>query len=186
MTPEKAKALLLKELSEIRSFFEEKIRGLKLGRATTALVEDLIVDHYNSRLPIKQLASIRTPDAETIVIEPWDRGALVPIGSAIEESDLSLQPINDGRMIRISLPPMSAERRQEAVKILRLRAEESRIAGRNEREEIWKAIVAAEKSGQLTEDDRFQAEKLLNEAIGQFNRLIDERLKTKEAEILEL
>lgn len=170
---------------------EKSIEHLKLemgkirtGRANPSMVEDLLVDYYGIKTPMKQVASINTPEPRLIVIQPWDRGALAGIESAIRESDLNLNPNNDGILIRVNIPMLTEERRKEMVKILNQKAEEGRIAVRSIREEIWKDIQDSEKEGKISEDDKFRGKEKLQEVVDDYNKKIEEFRTKKEAEIM--
>lgn len=157
---------------------------LRTGRATPSLVEDIKVDYYGNKTPLKQVASINVPEPRQITIQPWDRGAIVPIESAIRESDLGLNPINDGILIRLNIPSLTEERRRDLVKVLNGKVEESRISIRNIREEIWKEIQELEKSGQIGEDDKFRAKDRLQAVVDEYNKKIEETREKKEKEIM--
>src|SRR5436190_4171200 len=133
--------------------FREELRGLRTGRATPALVDSIRIDYYGSPTPLKQLAQINTPDPQSIVIRPYDQGALKDIEKAIRSSDLGLAPNNDGKMIRLQVPAMSGEQRQKMVAQIKKRAEETKVSCRNVRRDANKNLEAAEKAGEMTEDD---------------------------------
>ena len=164
----------------------DDIKNIHTGRASSSLVEDIKVNHYNSLMPLKQIASITSPDPNLIIISPWDKGALLPIETAIKESKLNVSPVNDGKMIRISLPPMSEERRKEYVKIIHEKAEQARIGIRTLREDSWKQVKQLEKEKALTEDDRYMGEEKLNKLTSIINTRIEEIIKDKEKEIMTL
>lgn len=171
------------KMDQVISHFQGELKSLHAGRASAGLVEDLPVSHYNSTMPIKQLASITIPDAASICITPWDKGALQPIETAIRGSNLSVNPINDGNSIRINLPPPSQDRRNELISAVNRKAEDGRIALRQIREDAWKSVQSSEKSGDLTEDDRYSGEKQLNKLIEEFNNKVKSEVDIKEKEI---
>jgi len=164
--------------------FKNEAGKIRTGRANPSLVEDLLVDYYGARTPLKQIASINTPEARLIVIQPWDRGALAPIESAIRESDLNINPTNDGILIRIAIPMLTEERRKEMVKMLNQKAEEARIAVRSVREEAWKEIQKSESEGKMSEDDKFKGKDKLQEVVDEYNKKIEEVRTKKEGEIM--
>lgn len=164
--------------------FKDEVAKIRTGRANPGLVENLMVDYYGVKTPLKQIASIAIPEARQILIQPWDKGSLVQIEAAIRESDLGLNPGNDGLAIRIVLPSLNEERRHDFVKALNTRAEESRIAVRNIREEIWKNIQDLEKSGDISEDDKFFGKDELQKIVDEYNQKLEEVRKKKEEEIL--
>lgn len=178
---------LLKELKskfdQVISKLEEDFQKVRTGRASVALVENIIVSYYGSTTPLKQMATLSTPDASQILIKPWDLNALGDIELAIRNSDLNLSPVNDGNFVRIVLPPMTEERRNELVSLLDKKGEEARVALRNVRGDTWERVKKMEKEGTITEDDRYSAEKEINEIIDTYNKKIQELVDKKEKEI---
>ena len=124
------------DLEKSIEHFKGEAGKIRTGRANPSLVEDLLVDYYGAKTPLKQIASINTPEPRTIAIQPWDRGALAAIEGAIRNSDLNMNPTNDGVLVRINIPMLTEERRREMVKMLNQKGEEARIAIRSIREEI--------------------------------------------------
>jgi len=176
-TEEKMKKALdsvMREFSEIRT-----------GRASPALVEGLHIDYYGTPTPLKQLASISAPDVHLIVIQPWDVTAIVEIEKAIMKSNLGINPSNDGKLIRLSIPPLSKERRQELVKVVHKMAEEGRVSLRTIRREAKEALEKLEKDKVIAEDDKFRGIDELQKIIDKYIAKVDELLKSKEKEILE-
>ena len=176
-TEEKMKKALdsvAREFSEIRT-----------GRASPALVEGLHVDYYGTPTLLKQLASISAPDVHLIVIQPWDVTALVEIEKAIMKSNLGINPSNDGKLIRLSIPPLSKERRQELVKVVHKMAEEGRVSLRTIRREAKEALEKLEKDKVIAEDDKFRGIDELQKLVDKYIAKVDELLKNKEKEILE-
>ena len=157
---------------------------IRTGRANTSLVEDIMVDYYGTKTPLKQIASINTPEPRTIAIQPWDRGALAAIEGAIRSSDLNLNPNNDGILLRINIPMLTEERRREMVKMLNQKAEDARIAVRGVREDVLKEIKEAEKAGDISEDDEFKGKEKLQEVVEQYNKKIEELRAKKEIEVM--
>jgi ribosome recycling factor len=164
--------------------FKGEIEKFRTGRATPALVDYLPVDYYGNKSPLKQVASINVPEPRSLMIQPWDRSALGPIESAIRESDLGLNPVNDGVVIRISLPALTEERRKDLVKALNHKAEEARIAIRNIREEVLREVQNLEKEGAIGEDDKFRAKDAVQEVVEEYNKRVEELRKKKEEDIL--
>lgn len=165
-------------------FLQEEMGKLRTGRASTSLVENLMVDYYGTKSPMKQVASITIPEPRTIAIAPWDKDNLVNIEKAIRDSQLNLNPMNDGQLVRISIPPLNEERRKELVKVLNQKAEEARVAVRKIREEIWDEIQKAEKEGKMGEDDKFAGKDALQGVVDEFNKKIEEAREKKEGEIM--
>lgn len=166
------------------SHFEGELAKLRTGRAHPGLVEGLSVDYYNTATPVKQIASVTVPEARQILISPWDKGALTQIEAAIRESDLGLNPVNDGSVIRVTLPALTEERRKELVKVLNGKAEEARIAIRAVREDIWKDIQEAEKAGNMGEDEKFRGKDELQKVVDEYNSKLETLREKKEQEIM--
>jgi ribosome recycling factor len=164
--------------------FIGEMSKVRTGRANPSLVEDLLVDYYGTKTPIKQMAAINTPEPRQLTIQPWDRSAMGAIEGAIRNSELNLNPANDGILIRITLPMMTEERRKEMVKILNQKAEEARISVRGAREEILKQIKEAEKAGEISEDDEFKSKEKVQEIVEQYNKKIEELRAKKEIEVM--
>src|SRR5436309_7628887 len=133
---------------------KDELRGLRTGRATPALVDSIRVEYYGSPTPLKQLAQISTPDPQQIVIRPFDQSVLKEIEKAIRSSDLGMSPNSDGKMIRLTVPPMSGEQRQKMVARIKKSAEEAKVALRNIRRDANKHFDTAEKAKEMTEDER--------------------------------
>src|SRR3989440_1555379 len=134
--------------------FQGELRGLRTGRATPALVDSIRVEYYGSPTPIKQLAQISTPDPQSIIIKPYDQSVLKDVEKAIRSSDLGMSPNNDGKMIRLQVPPMSGEQRQKMVQRIKKSSEDAKVACRNIRRDANKHFDVAEKDKEMTEDDR--------------------------------
>ena len=158
--------------------------GLRTGRASTVLVEDIKVDYYGSVMTIKQIAQISVPEANQIVIQPWDVSVIPNVEKAIRNSDLGVQPQRDGNVIRVILPPLTEERRRELVKKAGKMAEQARIAIRNIRHEIIKELDKLKKEGGYSEDDIKRAKEELQKITDRFTKEVDNLLKKKEEEIL--
>jgi len=166
--------------------FREEIGKLRTGRANPAMVENLTVDYYGAKSPIKQVASINVPEPRLIVIQPWNKDNLVDIEKTINEAGLGLNPTNDGQVIRIAIPALNEERRAELVKVLGKYAEEARVLARQAREEAWDEIQELVKKGKLAEDDKFKGKDRLQKLMDETNGKIDEIREKKEKEIMEI
>lgn len=165
-------------------YFKGEIEKFRTGRATPSLVDYLVVDYYGTKTPLKQMASINVPEPRSLMIQPWDRSALSAIEGAIREANIGLNPVNDGVVVRINVPALTEERRKEIVKALNHKAEESRIAIRNIREEALKEIQNLEKEGIISEDDKFRAKDILQEKVEAYNKQVEELRKKKEEDIM--
>lgn len=177
---------LKKEFDEAIDYLKNELRSLQIGRATPSLVENLEVDCYGQKMTLKQVAAIQVPEPRVIAIRPWDKSAIQAIEKAINQSKLNLNPVVDGEMIRLNIPPLNEERRRELAKIVGERAEECRISVRRRREEAWKEIQAAEQEKAISEDDKFRAKEKLQKLIDEYNGKIDGLKKNKEEEIMKI
>ena len=165
--------------------FRDELRGLRTGRATPALVDSLRVEYYGSPTPLKQLAQINTPDPQSIVIRPFDPGCLKDIEKAIRSSDLGMAPNNDGKMIRLTVPPMSGEQRQKMVLRIKKSSEDAKVAARNIRRDANKNFDQAEKDKEMTEDDRDKGKEQVQELLKSYEDKITELADKKSKEIME-
>ena len=159
---------------------------VRTGRANPALVEKLTVDYYGAPTPLQQLAGFQVPEARMLVVKPHDRGSIANIEKAIRESDLGLQPSNDGIVIRLSFPALTEERRKEYVKVVKNMAEDAKVAVRNIRRDARKVLETAEKNSEISKDDLDRAEKELEKLTHDHVDLIDKALARKEQELLEV
>lgn len=167
--------------SVVRQFSE-----IRTGRASPALVEGLHVDYYGTPTLLKQLASISAPDVHLLTIQPWDPSAIVEIEKAIQKSNIGITPSNDGKIIRLALPLLSKERRQELVKLAHEMSEEGRVSLRTIRRDAKEALEKMEKKDKLiSEDEKFRAIDELQKVVDKYIAKIDELLKSREKEILE-
>lgn len=172
------------DLDEAVNHYNEEIGKIRTGRANAGMVEGLMVDYYGARTPLKQIASINTPEPRTILIQPWDKGSLIYIEAAIRESDMGFNPNNDGQVIRINIPALNEERRTELVKFLNKKTEESKIAVRTIREDVWKKIQDLEKEGTISEDDKFQGKDQLQKVVDEYNAKLEVLREKKEKDIM--
>jgi len=159
--------------------------GVRTGRATTALLEGIRVEYYDTPTPVHQVATLAVPDPRTLLIQPWDASLLSKIEKAIQKSDLGLTPVNDGKVIRLNIPPLTEERRRQLAKLVGKLAEETRVAVRNVRREAKDRLRAQEKEKKLSEDEAKRGEADLQKLTDRFIERVDELLKKKEQEILE-
>jgi ribosome recycling factor len=159
--------------------------GVRSGRASSALVERLNVEYYGSDVQLRQLASFSVPEARQLIVAPFDKGSMAAIEKAIRNSDLGLNPSNDGHVIRLSFPALTAERRKELVRLVKHMAEEGRIHVRNLRRAARQELGGFEKDGELSEDELVRAEKELDKVTHAKESEIDRALEAKEQELLE-
>lgn len=177
---------LEKNLNEAIEKYQEQLKALRTNRASVSLVEKLPVDYFGAKSPLKHIASISLSDSKTIVITPWNKDNLVDIEKAINDSNLNLTPNNDGEIIRLTLPQLTEERRQELVKLLGKISEEARIKIRKVREKAINEIEEKEKRGDISEDDKFRAKDEVQGEIDKANERIDEIYGKKEKSIMEV
>jgi len=160
-----------------------EIGSLRTGRATPALVEDISIEAYGTRQPLKTLSSISVTDAKTLTVEPWDKSILQHVESGIRNSDLGINPVNDGKLIRLPLPELTQERRRDLIKVLSKKLEEARIVIRQIREDVRKEIEQAEKAKEIGEDEKFTQFDVLEKMMKEYNDLIKKIGEDKEKEI---
>lgn len=156
---------------------------VRTGRASTGLVEGILVDYYGTKTPIKQLATISTPDARLVAIHPWDSSIIGQVEKAILQSNLGLTPNNDGKVIRISIPHLTDERQQELDKIVKRVAEGGRVSLRTARRDANEALKQLERNKEIAEDDRFKSQDEVQQMIDKYTAQIDQTLEAKEKEI---
>lgn len=163
---------------------ERDFSGLRTGRASAALIENIKVDYYGVPTPLHQVGSVSVPDSRTITIQPWDRGAFALVEKAIHKSDLGLNPVNDGKIIRISIPPLTEERRKDLVKVARKYTEECKVAIRNIRRDANEALKKLEKDKSLSEDDGKKAQDFIQKLTDGYVAQSDKLAQMKEKEIM--
>src|SRR5437868_1808069 len=172
-------------MEKAANVFRDELRGLRTGRATPALVDSLRVEYYGSPTPLKQLAQISTPDPQQILIRPFDQSSLKDVEKAIRSSDLGMAPNNDGKMIRLTVPPMSGEQRQKMVARIKKSAEEAKVALRNIRRDSNKQFDQAEKSKEMTEDERDKGKDDVQALLKKYEDKVTEMAEKKSKEVLE-
>ena len=177
-----AEERMTKSVEAVRSDFTH----IRTGKATTALLEGIKVDYYGTPTPIDQVANISVPEMRLLAIQPWEKNMIGEIEKAILKSDLGLNPVNDGRLIRVPIPTLTEERRKELVKLVGKMAEDGKIAIRNIRRDVNDNIKKAEKNHELSEDNAHDELNEIQELTDTFIKKIDEVLKIKEDEIMEV
>ena len=168
------------------AFIHEQFSGIRTGKASPALVENITVPYYGTPTRLRDIAGISTPEPRLIVINAFDPTALAEIGKAILAANLGVTPMNDGRVVRVPIPELSEERRVEMTKLAKRMAEDGRIAVRNVRRDANEQIKTLQKAGKATEDERDQALKDIQKATDDYIKQIDAAVKSKEAEIMEV
>lgn len=176
----------LEKMGKAVEHVQSQFTTVRTGRATPVLVEKLMVEYYGSTLPLQQLAAIQVPEARQLIVKPHDVGSLGAVERAIRDSDLGVNPSNDGVVIRINFPPLTEERRKEYVKVVKHMAEDGRISLRNIRRDARKHLEAAEKATQISANELERAEKEMEKITHDHVELIDKALGRKEHELLEV
>ena len=165
---------------------QEEFAAIRTGRAHPAMFAQITADYYGTPTPLQQLAGFQVPEPRTVIISPYDAGAKAAIEKAIRESDLGVNPSDDGKVLRVTLPELTEERRKEYIKLAKSKAEEGRVAVRNLRRAAKQAFDKAEKDSEISKDDNTSAEKRLDALTKKHVDRVDEMLKNKEVELLEV
>jgi ribosome recycling factor len=176
----------VEKMEKAVSHVQSQYSSVRTGRANPALVEKLPVEYYGSTVPLQQLAGFQVPEARTLVVKPHDRGSMGAIEKAIRDSDLGLQPSNDGIVIRLSFPVLTEQRRKEYVKVVKNMTEDGRVAVRNVRRDARKQLEVAEKNSEISKDDLERAEKDLDKYTQEHIEIIEKAFARKEQELLEV
>ncbi|MBF6560265.1 MAG: ribosome recycling factor [Candidatus Binataceae bacterium] len=174
------------EMEEAVNAFRNELNRVRTGRASTALLENLFVNYYGARTPLRQLAGLAAPEARLLVITPYDKGAMAEIEKAIQTSDLGLNPMNDGKLIRIPIPELNEERRKDLVRHVRKTAEEFRVGIRNHRRDANDKLKALHKDKKIGDDDLRSGEARVQQLTTDYIEKLDKVLAAKEAEIMEV
>ena len=163
---------------------QKELASIRTGHASPSLIEHLRIDYAGAVLPLNQLASIAAPQANLLVVQPWDKGSMSSIEKAIQKSELGLNPINDGRVIRITIPSLNEERRQELLKIVRRRIEEGKIAIRNERRDALERLKTQEKNKEISQDEHKLFQSQLQKITDSYTVNMEQLGKDKEKEVM--
>ena len=172
------------EFEKVINHLKEELTSIRTGRATPAMLDRVVAEAYGVKTPLNQLANINVPDPKTLTIEPYDKNIIKDIEKAIQLADLGVNPINEGNLIRITVPPLTEESRKELVKILSQKVEQSKISIRNLRDKIRDEIQKAEKENEITEDDKYKSFTDLDNLTTEYNQKIKETADKKEEEIM--
>jgi len=165
---------------------EQEYRRLRTGRASVALVDGIRVEYYGTPTPLSQLATLTVPEPRTIMIQPWDQSVIGEVEKAILKSELGLTPSNDGKIIRISIPPLTQDRRKELVKVIKKKAEEAKVAMRNIRRDANEMLKDLKKEKTISEDEQFKGQDETQRITDEFIKKVDAAYAAKEKEILEI
>ncbi len=183
---ESIKSQTAERMGKTVSALEVEMAKLRTGKASTGLIETLEIDYHGAKMPLNQVAGLTVPDPQTVLIQPWDETVIADIEKAINQSDLGIAPARDGKMIRISIPPLSEDRRKEFVKIANRIAEDHRVSVRQTRKDLNTKVKAMEKEGELSEDESKKTQTDIQKATDEFIGKINSMLGKKEKEILEI
>ncbi|MBN1841328.1 MAG: ribosome recycling factor [Deltaproteobacteria bacterium] len=164
---------------------KNEFKKIRTGRASLALFEDIRVNYYGTTTPLKQMASLSVPESRLVIIQPWDQTVIGEIEKEILKSELGLTPMNDGKLIRIAIPPLTEERRKELVKVVRKIDEEYKVSIRNIRRDANEFLKSLKKDGEISEDDFFKAQDQVQKITNEYIQLADQVCQEKETEILE-
>lgn len=174
------------KMKKVVEAMKKDVASIRAGRANPALLDKVQVDYYGTMTPVNQLASISAPEPRLLVIQPWDKTVIASIEKAILKSDLNLTPSNDGTVIRLPIPQLTQERRQELVKLVKKKAEEYRVGIRNIRRESNDEIKSLEKEKNISEDEAKKAQEQIQKLTDEYIKQVDKVLSSKEAEIMEV
>jgi len=186
VTVETALSAAQDKMDKAIGVLKDELAGIRTGRATPALLRRVVVEYYGTPVPIQQLASFSVPEPRTLMITPYDRGAISTMEKAIMASDLGITPGNDGAVIRLSFPPLTEERRKELIKLVHHRGEEGRVAVRNIRRHSKEELEKLEREGAISEDDLVRSEKELQKLTDRHISDIDEVVAHKDTELKEI
>ncbi|HEY3804169.1 MAG TPA: ribosome recycling factor [Kofleriaceae bacterium] len=166
--------------------FKRDLQKIRTGRANTAMLDGVKVDYYGTPTPVNQVANITVVDARLITVKPWEKNMIAVIDKAIRASDLGINPVADGELVRLPIPPLTQERRRDLAKTVGKQTEEARVAVRSARRDAMDMIKEAEKDKQITEDERKKGEKAIQDLTDKYIAQVEDIAKTKEKEIMEL
>ena len=175
---------LKKDMEQTLDAMRKELAKMRTGRASTSLIEGLMVEYYGSRTPLNQLAALSAPEARLLVIQPYDRSVMSAIEKSILQSDLSLNPINDGKVIRVPIPELTEERRKELVRHVRKVAEEYRVSMRNHRRDANERLKKMQKDKQIPEDEARSTQDRVQKMTEEYIDKLDKMLKSKEDELM--
>jgi len=186
MTPGELKKKMAEKIEGAQDHLRSELAGVRTGRASLALLDGIKVDYYGTLTPVRQIASLATPEPRLITVQPWEPNLIVEIERAIQASDLGVTPTNDGKIIRLAIPPLSEERRKELVKLAKKLGEESKVTIRNIRRDTNEEFRKLHKETKIAEDELRKSQDEVQKFTDQGIQRIDEIIKKKEAEILEV
>ena len=163
-----------------------ELAGIRTGKATTNLLDGIRVDYYGTPTPLKQIATITAPDPKMLVVQPWEKNLIPEIVKAVQKADLGLNPVSEGGVVRLPIPPLNEERRKEMTRLVKKFGEDAKVAIRNVRRDGIEALKKEEKDGKITEDEMHQGQKHLQDATDSHINKIDKMVEAKDAEVMEV
>jgi len=166
--------------------FKRDLQKIRTGRANTSMLDSVKVDYYGTPTPVNQVATVQVVDARLITVKPWEKNMIAVIDKAIRASDLGINPVSDSDLVRVPIPPLTQERRKELAKVVNKQTEEARVAVRSARRDAMDMVKDAEKDKQITEDQRKDGEKRIQDLTDKYIAMVDDISKAKEKEIMEL
>jgi ribosome recycling factor len=175
-----------KQMERAVEALRREFAGVRTGKASPALLDTVKVEAYGSHMPLNQVATVSAPEPRLLVVQPWDRAMIGPVERGIRESELGLNPSNDGKVVRVPIPPLTEERRKEYVRLVHKMAEDARVAVRHARKEANDAVKAQQKNGEISEDDARREQDEIQQLTDRYVEKVDELMKHKEAEVLEV
>lgn len=178
---EEAQSMMKSALESLKKEFA----GVRTGRATTALLDSVMVDYFGTQTKLRQLASLSVPESRLIVVQPWDKSVVGEVGKAIQRSNLGLNPVSDGNVIRVPIPPLTEERRKDLVKVVKKSAEDRRVSIRNARRDGNELLKQLEKEKEISKDDGRRGQERIQKLTDQFIKELDELAAQKEKEVME-
>ena len=185
-TPEEVLAEVSRKMDRSIEALRQELESLRTGRATPALVENMMIDYYGSPTPLKQIASISAPDPQAILVQPWDKQSLRDIERGLIKSDMGFNPSNDGNNITVPIPPLNTERRQELVKLLKQKIEDGKVSIRNVRRDGLESLRKMERGKSISQDENRRAQDQLQKTTDGHTKIINEVGISKEAEIMQV
>ncbi len=185
-TPEEILTEVGRQMDRSVAALRHELEGLRTGRATPSLVENLMIEYYGTPTPLKQIASISTPDARAILIQPWDKQSLRDIERGISKSEMGFNPSNDGNIITVPIPPLTQERRQELVRLLKRKLEDGKVSIRNVRRDGVETLRKLERDKAISQDENHRSQDQLQKATDAHVKTVDEVGSSKETEIMQV
>ena len=182
--PEKTRKEMVSRMQQTIEVLKSALSKVQTGRANPAMVEDIIVDYYGAPTPLKQLATIAAPDANLLVVQPYDKTQMAAVEKAVLSADLGLNPANDGKVVRIKVPKLSEERRTELTKIIKSKGEEAKVALRNVRRDANDKLQEMKDNGNISEDEYHRYREKTDDAVHDFSKNVDELINEKEKQLL--